>query len=96
MPSDESSEGSTSVEEVEEQHVRMPKLSALELWNCQRLTGNAVVEALGARVQYTDKVANRNAYSKLSDVAILACANFTPQHSEMLARVLGTRLRSHA
>ena len=46
----------------DELHVRMPKLSALELWNCQRLSGDAVVDALGARVQYTDKVADRNAY----------------------------------
>lgn len=87
----------TSPGELEERlHVRMPKLSALELWNCQRLTGDAVVDALGARVQYTDKVADRNAYSKLSDVAIVACTNFAPQHAERLAYTLGTRLRTHA
>ncbi|KAI0345937.1 hypothetical protein BDW22DRAFT_1353574 [Trametopsis cervina] len=74
-------------------HVRMPKLSALELCNCQRLTGDALVAALSARVQYTDNAADRNAYSKLSDVTIAHCADFMPRHAATLLTVLGTRLR---
>ena len=74
--------------------VRLPKLSALELWNCQRLSGDAVVHALGARVQYTDNVSDRNAYSKLSDVAVINCANFLPRHVLSLSPVLGPRLRT--
>ncbi|KAI0087765.1 hypothetical protein BDY19DRAFT_1057848 [Irpex rosettiformis] len=81
---------------LEPPRVRLPRLSALELWNCQRLTGNAVVAALGARVQYTDQIANRNAYSRLSDVAIVGCADFLPHHAEGLLSVLGKRLRVHA
>ncbi|EKM51581.1 uncharacterized protein PHACADRAFT_261810 [Phanerochaete carnosa HHB-10118-sp] len=75
-------------------HVRLPKLSALELRNCQRLSGDAVVDALGARVRFTDKVTDRNAYAKLSDVAIVNCANFLPRHVMTLSPVLGTRLRT--
>jgi len=91
----DSSEPSEEIEKpvLEQPHVRMPKLSALELWNCQRLSGNAVVDALGARVRYTDKVEDRNAYSKLSEVAVVGCADFLPQHAVTLASVLGTRLR---
>lgn len=74
--------------------VRLPKLSALELWNCQRLSGDAVVDALGARVRYTDNVSDRNAYSKLSDVAVMNCTNFLPRHVMTLSSVLGIRLRT--
>ena len=74
--------------------VRMPKLSALELWNCQRLTGDAIVDALGARVRFTDNVTDRNAYARLSDVAVINCANFLPRHVMSLSPVLGTRLRT--
>lgn len=74
--------------------VRLPRLSALELWNCQRLTGDAVVDALGARVRVTDNVVDRNAHAKLSDVAVINCANFLPRHVMSLSPLLGTRLRT--
>ncbi|KIP10173.1 hypothetical protein PHLGIDRAFT_22396 [Phlebiopsis gigantea 11061_1 CR5-6] len=80
--------------ESEPLRVRLPKLSALELWNCQRLSGDAVVHALGARVRYTDNVSDRNVYSKLSDVAVINCANFLPRHVLSLSPVLGPRLRT--
>ncbi|KAI0802072.1 hypothetical protein BC629DRAFT_1284651 [Irpex lacteus] len=76
--------------------VRLPRLTALEFWNCQRLTGDAVVAAIGARVRYTDQVADRNAYSKLSDVAVIGCADFLPRHADRLVPVLGVRLRTQA
>ncbi|KAI0683447.1 hypothetical protein BC835DRAFT_1395036 [Cytidiella melzeri] len=93
---DGSEDGTDTALTPEQPHVRMPKLSALELWNCQRLTGNAVAASLGARVRYTDQVADRNAYSKLSDVAIIGCADFLPKHAIMLSSVLGERLRTQA
>lgn len=74
--------------------VRLPKLSALELWNCQRLSGDALVDALGARVRFADDVADRNAYARLSDVAIINCTNFQPRHVMTLSPLLGTRLRT--
>lgn len=74
--------------------VRMPKLSVIELWNCQRLSGDAMVHALAARTRYTDEVADRNAYSRLSEVAVINCPNFAPRHVMSLSSVLGTRLRT--
>lgn len=74
--------------------VRLPKLSVLELWNCQRLSGDAVVDALGARVRYTDNVAGRNVYSRLSNVAVMHCVNFLPRHVLTLSPFFGTRLRT--
>lgn len=87
-------EDSPPVESSVPLRVRLPKLSALELWNCQRLSGDAVVDALGARVRYTDNVSDRNAYSRLSDVAVVNCANFLPRHVLTLSPVFGTRLRT--
>lgn len=81
---------------LEPPRVRLPRLTALEFWNCQRLTGDAVVAAIGARVRYTDQVADRNAYSKLSDVAVIGCADFLPRHADRLVPVLGVRLRTQA
>ena len=77
-----------------EPRVRLPRLSALELWNCQRLTGNSIVATLGARARYTDQVPDRNTYSKLSEVAIVGCTDFLPHHADALRSVLGLRLRT--
>ena len=87
-------EDSPPVESSAPLRVRLPKLSALELWNCQRLSGDAVVDALGARVRYTDNVSDRNAYSRLSDVAVINCTNFLPRHVLTLSPAFGTRLRT--
>src|SRR5882762_629850 len=32
--------------------LRMPRLSTLKLYNCQRLSGKAVVDAIGTRVKF--------------------------------------------
>lgn len=73
--------------------VRMPKLRMLELWNCQRLSGDAMVHALQARIRLTDRVADGNLLMKMEDVAIVGCADFMPRHAIDLALDLGPRLR---
>jgi hypothetical protein len=65
--------------------IRLPRLRHLALYNCQRLSGDAIVEALTARVRHTDE--------QLVEVAVVNCEGFTHQHGQMLAGELGNRLR---
>ncbi|TFK74788.1 hypothetical protein BDN72DRAFT_631362 [Pluteus cervinus] len=74
--------------------VRLPNLKKLALYNCQRLSGDAIVEAVSARAEYTDA----NASSKLqtvSQVEVVDCEGFTSRHGQTLAKTLGNRLRLH-
>ncbi|KZT11830.1 uncharacterized protein LAESUDRAFT_719766 [Laetiporus sulphureus 93-53] len=73
--------------------VRMPKLTSLELWNCQRLSGDAIVEALRDRVQYTDDASRADCgVDTLKDACVVGCAGFSARHALSLSPVLGTRL----
>ncbi|EPS96528.1 hypothetical protein FOMPIDRAFT_1053174 [Fomitopsis schrenkii] len=72
--------------------VRLPKLAMLSLWNCQRLSGDAIVRALCLRAQYTDNLSGDD-IGRLSDVAIVGCQNFQVQHVLELSPILGGRLR---
>ncbi|KAG5646547.1 hypothetical protein DXG03_003315 [Asterophora parasitica] len=71
--------------------VRLPRLSSLALHNCQRLSGQAVVDALKARVGFTDT--RPLGTSTLKDVAIQGCDGFGTEHEHMLLDRLGARLR---
>lgn len=75
--------------------VRLPKLSVLELWNCQRLTGDHVVHALQARTRYTDQIADGVFCNRLTSVAIINCVDFLHRHAISLTPSLGNRLRIH-
>lgn len=70
--------------------IRLPRLQRLELTNCQRLTGDAIVDALEKRVAYTDK---HHPTSTLINATVAECEGFTVQHGSLLARTLGSRLR---
>lgn len=70
--------------------LRLPRLLKLKLYNCQRLTGKAVVEALSERVRYTDGL---KAATTLQRVAIVDCTGFGAGDAQMLAEDLGDRLR---
>ncbi|KAH7913332.1 hypothetical protein BJ138DRAFT_1146223 [Hygrophoropsis aurantiaca] len=81
-------------EETEEglgdhQHLRLPQLSVLRLSNCQQFWGDAVVEALSRRVQYTDEMTPN---STLREVVIAGCGRFTSGNTQELSRDLGARL----
>jgi hypothetical protein len=76
----------------------LPRLRSLELVNCQRLSGAAVVEAIRARARATDgHIAEGRTVDvfPLEDVAVVRCANFTNNDGLELAEVLGERLRFH-
>ncbi|GLB38266.1 hypothetical protein LshimejAT787_0501310 [Lyophyllum shimeji] len=72
-------------------HTRLPRLRRLGLYNCQRLSGDAIVEALSTRVQHTDN--GPLGTNTLTDVAISACEGFTAEHGHILTERLGRRFR---
>ena len=76
----------------------LPRLRSLELVNCQRLSGAAVVEAIRARALATDGHVTHGQTADvfpLEDVAVVRCANFTINDGLELAEVLGERFRVH-
>lgn len=70
-------------------HIRLPCLRTLNLYNCQRLSGDAIVDALTTRTHHTDKEPS----STLYEVAVIGCDGFTHEHGQVLAQRLGKRLR---
>ncbi|KAH9931670.1 uncharacterized protein BXZ73DRAFT_90097 [Epithele typhae] len=73
--------------------VRVPRLQRLEVWHCQRISGDAVVRALRARVAFTDLAAQEGWGNTLENITIVGCADFVFQHAEALEASLGQRLR---
>lgn len=69
--------------------VRLPKLRTLELNNCLRLSGDAIVECIGRRVRLTDR---NESMATLSGVTIVECYSFTSAHAQKLNQDLGHRL----
>ena len=70
--------------------VRLPRLKNLKLKNCQRLTGEAIVQALVERVTWTKAVWPD---STLTNVMILDCQGFTSWDRHILSQTLGRRLK---
>jgi len=78
--------------------VLLPRLRSLELINCQRLSGRAIVEAIRERARtMDDPIIGRGTIDvfPLEDVAVVGCANFTADDGSELSEVLGERLRFH-
>ncbi|KAG5654262.1 hypothetical protein H0H81_005505 [Sphagnurus paluster] len=72
-------------------HTRLPRLSTLLLYNCQRLSGDAIVGALVARIEHTDN--DHPGTSRLQGVTIVNCDGFNSEHGDVLIKHLGDRLR---
>jgi hypothetical protein len=70
--------------------LRMPRLSVLKLYSCQRLSGNTVVDTIGSRVRYTDEMTPD---STLENITLVDCTDFLPEHIVDLSKDLGSRLR---
>lgn len=70
--------------------LRLPRLCVLKLYSCQRLSGKAVVDAIGTRIKYTDTMTPDSTFENFT---IVDCSDFLPQDTENLSRDLGTRLR---
>ena len=89
--------GLANVREVEDPRgswaVRLPSLSKLAIWHCQRLSGDAVVQALRERVAFTDRAAEEGRGDRMESVAVVGCSEFLFQHVQMLSESLGDRLR---
>ncbi|KAH8104663.1 hypothetical protein BXZ70DRAFT_921913 [Cristinia sonorae] len=77
--------------------VRMPRLTSLQLWNCQRLSGDAIVHALRSRTRHTDQVVAEGRKEqwclKIEEIAVIGCSDFYPRHAVDLGATLGNRLR---
>ena len=73
--------------------LRLPHLLKLKLYNCQRLTGKAVIDALSNRVRYTDGLKAGTETTTLQRVAIVDCIGFGVEDAQKLSEVLGDRLR---
>jgi hypothetical protein len=71
--------------------LRLPSLRKLRLLNCQRLSGNAIVEALSQRVTWTDSLDPENT---LLDVTISGCEGFSQLDRDSLSTVLRGRLKT--
>lgn len=69
--------------------VRLPLLMTLKLFGCQQLSGDALVDALSARVLYTDAVTPNET---LLNVIVSGCHNFTANHGMQLLWYLHERL----
>jgi hypothetical protein len=70
--------------------LRMPRLSVLKLYSCQRLSGNTVLDTIGSRVRYTDEMTPD---STLENITLVDCTDFLPEHIVDLSKDLGSRLR---
>jgi hypothetical protein len=70
--------------------LRLPRLRNFRLYNCQRLSGNAIVSALVPRLAYTD---GNSQTPTLEEVAIVGCDGFTGANEVQLERILRSRLR---
>ncbi|KAI0648165.1 hypothetical protein C8Q79DRAFT_906047 [Trametes meyenii] len=73
--------------------VRLPSLTRLMVWHCQRVSGAAFVEVLQERVRFTDWAMEEGMGETIESVVIAGCSEFTHQHSNELAETLGERLR---
>ena len=74
-------------------HVRLPCLQHLEVWHCQRVTGDAIVRALRERVDFTDRLAENGWGETLKSVAVVGCSEVLFQHGQALSEILGERMR---
>lgn len=73
--------------------VRLPSLRNLAVCSCQRVSGNALVEALRERVAFTDRAAEEGRGETLESVAVVGCSDFLFQHGQALEEVFGERMK---
>ncbi|KAG6836681.1 hypothetical protein H0H93_004971 [Arthromyces matolae] len=71
--------------------IRLPQLRLLSLYNCNRLSGDAVVDALSERETYTNHPSTWA--QPLNNVRIFTCDRIHSEHAEKLTQLLGTRLQ---
>ncbi|KAJ3747314.1 hypothetical protein DFH05DRAFT_1479418 [Lentinula detonsa] len=72
--------------------VRLPHLRNFELYNCHRISGDAIVETLMHRVKYTDRFTPKDT---LEEVVISDCEQCGLQHQDVLIKEIGSRFRTY-
>ncbi|KAI0755091.1 hypothetical protein C8Q80DRAFT_1216842 [Daedaleopsis nitida] len=73
--------------------VRLPRLQKLAIWHCQRVSGDAMVQAMCDRVAFTDRVAEEGRGDTVECVAVVGCSEVLFNHIHALSEALGDRLR---
>ncbi|KAF5389334.1 hypothetical protein D9757_003502 [Collybiopsis confluens] len=68
--------------------VRLPHLRNLELYNCNGISGDAIVETLMQRLKYTDRFTPENT---LQEIVISSCDQFGAEHRDMVSKKMGSR-----
>lgn len=71
--------------------IRLPYLKELELHHCQRVTGNAVVNALRERASFVDRSPT---HPRMDYVSVVDCAEVLPEHNLELSGIFGSRFHS--
>lgn len=69
--------------------VRLPQLTTLKFFGCQEFSGESLLDALSARVLYTDAATPNQT---LANVVVSGCHNFTANHGIQLSWYLHERL----
>ncbi|KAJ3851950.1 hypothetical protein EV368DRAFT_42030 [Lentinula lateritia] len=89
-PYDEAADNDPCLSPAPSLTVRLPHLRNLELYNCHRISGDAIVETLMQRVKYTDRFAPEDT---MEEVIIADCEQFNYQHQDMLSKEMGLRFK---
>ncbi|KAJ6559242.1 hypothetical protein DFH09DRAFT_523890 [Mycena vulgaris] len=76
----------------EQVRVRLPRLKSIELSNCNEISGAVLLDVLGERVRFTDRLPLWEG-NTLAAVVIADCAGFKGAHAELLRKDLGDRLK---
>lgn len=71
--------------------IRLPYLKELELYHCQRVTGNAIVTALRERASFVDR---SPIHPRMDHVSVVGCAEVLPEHNLALSAIFGSRYHS--
>jgi len=77
-------------DDEKQMRVRLPKLSVLRMYSCQQFSGDALVEALSARVRFTDRTTPD---ATLTKVVVSNCNKFTAGNAHELSWHLDGRLQ---
>ena len=71
--------------------IRLPCLKELELYHCQRVTGNVIVSALRERASFVDR---SPIHPRMDHVSVVGCAEVLPEHNLTLSDIFGSRFHS--
>ena len=71
--------------------IRLPYLKELELYHCQRVTGNVIVSTLRERASFVDR---SPIHPRMDHISVVGCAEVLPEHNLALSAIFGSRYHS--